>query len=174
VTRRLSVILGPASAADLPALAALAAATLPEPWSEPGFGAELARPEARVWLARSPAGELLGYVVAHRVLDELSVVSLAVDERQRRRGTGRALLEHALAREPGLRVVHLEVRSKDAGTQAFYARLGFRPVGRRPGFYAGREDAILLARTLSGTDCPDPPGATLPRGERGAAELVNP
>jgi ribosomal-protein-alanine N-acetyltransferase len=142
----------PAGPADAKALAALAAAALPEPWSEAGFAEEIGLPEARVWVARGPAGEAVGYLVAHRVLDELQVLSLAVAEDRRRRGAGRALLERALAGEPGLRVVHLEVRSNDAVAQAFYERLGFRRVGLRRGFYPGGVDALLLARPASGTN----------------------
>jgi ribosomal-protein-alanine N-acetyltransferase len=135
---------------DAAALAALAATALPEAWSEAGFAAEIGRAGVRVWLARGPAGDVLGYLAAERVLDDLQVHSLAVAKGQRRRGTGRALLERALASEPGLRVAHLEVRSNDAAAQAFYARSGFRPVGRRRGFYPGRVDALLLARAVQG------------------------
>jgi ribosomal protein S18 acetylase RimI-like enzyme len=137
-----------AGPADAAALAALAAASLPEPWSEAGFAAELGAPAARVWLVRGPAGGPVGYLAAHRVLDELQVHSLAVAEAERRRGLGRALVEHALA-EPGLRVAHLEVRCNDASAQAFYAALGFRPVGRRPRFYPGGVDALTLARPMT-------------------------
>lgn len=139
-------LVGRAGPGDAAALAAIAAAALPEPWSEAGFTEELTLPEARVWVARGAAGEAVGYLAAHRVLDELQVLSLAVAAGQRRRGTGRALLERALASEPGLRVVHLEVRSNDAAAQAFYGRVGFRPVGLRRGFYRGGVDAVLLAR----------------------------
>jgi ribosomal-protein-alanine N-acetyltransferase len=140
----------PARSGDAAALAAIAAEALPEPWSEAGFAEEIGLPEARVWLARGGTGEPLGYLVAHRVLDELQVLSLAVVKEQRRRGAGRALLERALASEPGLRVVHLEVRSNDAVAQAFYHRVGFRPVGLRRAFYPGGEDALLLARPAPG------------------------
>jgi ribosomal-protein-alanine N-acetyltransferase len=135
-----------AAPGDAAALAAIAADALPEPWSEAGFAEEIGLPEARVWVARDPAGGAVGYLVAHRVLDELQVLSLAVAEGRRRRGAGRALLERALASEPGLRVAHLEVRSNDAAAQAFYERVGFRPVGVRRGFYPGGVDALLLAR----------------------------
>jgi ribosomal-protein-alanine N-acetyltransferase len=139
---------------DAPALAAIAAEALPEPWSEAGFAEEITLPEARVWLARGSKGHALGYLVAHRVLDELQILSLAVASGQRRRGTGRALLERALASEPSLRVVHLEVRSNDAAAQAFYDRVGFRPVGLRRGFYPDAADAVLLARTVATRDAP--------------------
>jgi ribosomal protein S18 acetylase RimI-like enzyme len=131
---------------DAAALAAIAAEALPEPWSEAGFAEEIGLPEARVWVARDPAGHAVGYLVAHRVLDELQVLSLAVAEGRRRRGAGRALVERALASEPGLRVAHLEVRSNDAAAQAFYERIGFRSAGLRRGFYPGGVDALLLAR----------------------------
>ena len=137
-----------ATARDAAALARLAAQALPEAWSERGFAQEIAAPVARVWVARRSDGEPIGYLVAHAVQDEIQVLSLAVAAPHRRRGVGRALLEHALAREPDAAVAHLEVRSNDAGAQAFYARLRFRAVGRRPGFYPGGVDAITLARVL--------------------------
>jgi ribosomal-protein-alanine N-acetyltransferase len=154
----------PAAATDAPALAALAAAALPEAWSEAGFAEEIGLPEARVWVARGPAGEAVGYLVARRVLDELQILSLAVAEGRRRQGTGRALLERALASEPGLRVAHLEVRSNDAAAQAFYERLGFRRVGLRRDFYPGRVDAVLMARPSSGPAGPAPLGGSHPPG----------
>jgi ribosomal-protein-alanine N-acetyltransferase len=134
--------------ADAAALAALAEESLPEPWSADGFAAELAAPAARVWLIRDPAGAPAAYLAAHRVLDELQIHSLAVATVERRRGLGRALVEHALAAEPGLRAAHLEVRCNDASAQAFYAALGFRPVGRRPRFYPGGVDALSMTRAL--------------------------
>ena len=137
---------------DAAAIAGIAAEALPEPWSEAGFAEEITLPEARVWLARGSQGGALGYLVAHRVLDELQILSLAVASGQRRRGTASALLERALASEAGLRVVHLEVRSNDAAAQAFYDRVGFRPVGLRRGFYPDGADAVLLARAVSSAD----------------------
>jgi ribosomal protein S18 acetylase RimI-like enzyme len=155
---------GRASASDAAALARLAAASLPEPWSEAGFAEEIQVPDARVWLVRDPAGAPIAYLVAHRVLDEIQILSLAVAAGQRRRGLGRALVEHALAEELALATAHLEVRSNDAGAQAFYASLRFRPVGRRIGFYPGGIDAISMSRDLQA----DPPGCSY------ACELVNP
>ena len=137
-----------AIARDAASLARLSAEALPEAWSERGFAQEIEAPVARVWVARGCDGEPIGYLVAHAVEDELQLLSLAVEARYRRRGIGRMLLEHALAQEPEAAVVHLEVRSNDAGAQAFYARLRFRPVGLRPGFYPGGVVAVALARVL--------------------------
>jgi ribosomal-protein-alanine N-acetyltransferase len=137
-----------AGSRDAAAFARAAAEALPEPWTEAGFRAQLARPETRAWRA-CQGSALVGFLVAHRVLDELQVLSLAVAESFRRQGTGRALLERALRSEPGVREVHLEVRSNDAAAQAFYRHAGFAEVGRRPGFYAGGVDAVLMRRVLA-------------------------
>jgi ribosomal-protein-alanine N-acetyltransferase len=137
-----------ATARDAPALARLAAAALPEAWSERGFAEEIEAAAARVWVARGPGGAPIGYLVAHAVQGEVQVLSLAVTADHRRRGIGRCLVEHALEQEHGALIAHLEVRSNDAGAQAFYARLGFQPVGRRPGFYPGGVDAVSLTRVL--------------------------
>jgi ribosomal-protein-alanine N-acetyltransferase len=149
-----------AGSEDAVALAETAAKTLPEPWSEAGFRAQLSRPEARVWLARED-GETVGFVVVHRVLTEVQVLSLAVAAPFRRRGTGRALLERALEGEPGVREIHLEVRSNDAAAQAFYRCMGFEEVGRRPRFYPGGVDAVLMRRALrqswAGAPAGEPP-----------------
>ena len=82
---------------DAAALALLSAAALPDAWSERGFAAEIAAPQARVWVARGPAGRPIGYLVAHVVCEEIQVLSLAVAADCRRRGVGQRLLEHALA-----------------------------------------------------------------------------
>lgn len=137
-----------ATPSDAAALAELAAAALPEPWSEAGFAQEISAPSSCVWIVRGPAGAPIAYFAAHRVLDELQVLSLAVATPHRRRGLGRALVEHALAAEGTATAAHLEVRGNDAGAQAFYQRLRFVAVGRRPGFYPGGIDAISMTRPV--------------------------
>ena len=136
----------PARGADAAALAGIARAGLPEPWSEAAFAEEIEAGESRAWVVRDPAGAPVGYLVARRVLDEVEILSLAVTPARRRRGLGSALVEHALAAENGWTSAHLVVRSDDAGAQAFYAGLGFRRVGRRPRFYRGGIDAITMRR----------------------------
>ena len=135
-----------ARGADAVALAEIARAGLPEPWSETAFAEEIEAGEARAWVVRDPAGAPVAYLMARRVLDEVEILSLAVAAAWRRRGLGRALVEHALAAEGGWSSAHLEVRDDDAGAQAFYAGLGFRPVGRRPRFYRGGIDATTMRR----------------------------
>ena len=142
-----------ASAAALPSLLAIARASFREPWSAAALRAELAREDVRCLVARDARGEPAGYLLARRVLDELQVSSVAVAPGRRGRGVGRALLEAALAREGarGLRVATLEVRAGSEAALALYRAAGFEVVGRRPRYYRGGEDALLLDRPF-----PDP------------------
>jgi ribosomal-protein-alanine N-acetyltransferase len=138
-----------AEPALLPRIHAIAVASFDAPWSEDAFAEEFTSPEAAIWAARD-AGAVCGYLVAHRVMDEVHVLSLAVEPGVRRRGAASALLAAALAAERagGARIAHLEVRATNAAALAFYARAGFREVGRRRRYYPDGDDALLLAAVL--------------------------
>lgn len=137
-----------ADPADIPAIASLAAASLPRPWPVRLFEKELRLAEARLWVAREGARRI-GFLAARRVADEVHVLSVAVDPAQRRRGVARALLDAVLRGETasGARTALLEVRASNLAARAFYASTGFVAVGRRPRYYANGEDALLMTRS---------------------------
>ena len=137
-----------ADPADLPGIASLAAASLPQPWPARFFEEELRLAEARLWVAKERARSI-GFLVARRVVDEVHVLSVAVDPAQRRRGVARALMDALLRDETasGARSALLEVRVSNLAARAFYARTGFVAVGRRPRYYANGEDALLMTRS---------------------------
>jgi ribosomal-protein-alanine N-acetyltransferase len=143
----------PAIPEETPALAAVGAGSLASGWPAPALAAELAGAAGWAWTLRErPAGPPVGFLLARRALDELHVLLVAVAPGSRRRGGGSALLAAALAagRAAGLAVAHLEVRAGNAPALAFYTRHGFLAVGRRPRYYEGREDAVLLSRRFEG------------------------
>ena len=83
----------------------------------------------RVWVARSPEGEVVGHLQAvPRDPGVWEVTNTAVVESQRGRGTGRALLERACdeGRRAGARRVVLATGAADVGNLRFYLRCGFR------------------------------------------------
>lgn len=144
-------VVEPARVADAPALAALGAGSLARGWSAAALADELGRADGHGWALRpGPGGAPVGFLLARRAGDELHVLLMAVAPEWRRHGGGGALLEAALAaaRAARLAVVHLEVRAGNAAALALYARHGFLAVGRRPRYYEGREDAVLLSRRL--------------------------
>ena len=116
------------------------------PWSREAFLPELPDP-ACCWLAALLDGQLAGYAGMRTVLDEGYVSNVAVAPECRRRGIGealmRALMAEGLRRQ--LRFLTLEVRVGNESARRLYARLGFREVGLRPGYYERpREDALLM------------------------------
>ena len=78
---------------------------------------------------------------------EAEILTLAVAPAARGRGLGRALVtaaaRHAVAM--GANAFFLEVEEGNAPALALYAGLGFLQVGRRSGYYEGRDARLLKA-----------------------------
>jgi ribosomal-protein-alanine N-acetyltransferase len=92
-------------------------------------------------------GMAVGYFLAREILGSAELLNLAVTPERRRRGIGQALLEAGLAvvRNRGGREIFLEVRASNAAAQSLYLGHGFRPAGRRRGYYQKpSEDALVL------------------------------
>ena len=136
-----------AGPADIPEIASLAATSLPQAWSPRALEAELRLAEARLWVAKEEARSI-GFLAARRIVDEVHVLSVAVDPEQRRRGVARSLLAAVLQDETasGARTALLEVRASNVAACAFYASAGFVAVGRRSRYYANGEDALLMTK----------------------------
>ena len=96
--------------------------------------------------------EQVGYVFGRYILDFAEITNIAVHPEARGNGIGSALLsklkDACLARS--LLTVQLEVREGNHPALALYKRMGFREVGRRPGYYLDTgETAILMDWMLS-------------------------
>ncbi len=135
---------------DLPDVLALEQELFsPEAWSEAQLWGELAQGTRRYVVAVDGGGSLLGYAGIDLGIDTADVQTLAVARPARRRGVARRLLGSLLtqAEQAGLRDVVLEVRADNEAAACLYAEAGFRPIGRRRGYYAaGTVDAVVLRR----------------------------
>lgn len=108
--------------------------------------------EFDAWVAASE-NQLVGFVVARRMADEVEILNLAVERTHRRRGVASQLLDTALefARACGAGRAFLEVRESNAGAITFYRRRGFVPTARRPRYYSDPiEDALVFSCKLGG------------------------
>ena len=143
------------SPADLAEVAALQRRSFSHGWGAEAIQWELENTNvARIYVARSASGDLVAYCACWIVFDELHINSLAVDERLRRQGIARRLLDQVVrdAIAEGARMATLEVRQSNAAARALYEGLGFRIEGVRRNYYQDpREDGLILwHRTLTG------------------------
>ena len=142
------MIVRKASAADIPAAAALERAEFPDGADE-GMLARLLDTDGGVILVAEEGETILGYVWARFVLDEGDIGNIAVAPGFRRRGAGaallKALLEEAARRQAA--VVQLEVRESNLAARRLYEKNGFETVGKRKNYYEKpAEDAILMSK----------------------------
>src|SRR5690606_41717377 len=100
-------------------------------------------------IATDVAGQPVGMIVWRHAGGEAEVLTLAVRPDHRRRGAARCLLEDTVRALPGpVTDLLIEVAVGNEAARALYDTAGFEAVGRRPAYYAGREDALIMRRRL--------------------------
>jgi ribosomal-protein-alanine N-acetyltransferase len=122
-----------------------------EAWSPRSVEAEFdGIGHTRVVLVAEVAGSVVGYAALMYVGDTGDVQRVAVDTKHRHRGLGTHLVRRlfAAARELGLSELLLEVRADNLAAVGLYERLGFASIDRRPGYYAGGHDAVVMRRRM--------------------------
>lgn len=140
---------------DAGAIRSLEDAAFDHPWSAASIEATLRDPLSRVWVVAAPSaspapGVVRAWAAFRSLGDEAELLRIATHPDQQRQGHARMLLETVW---PTLRAasvirVHLEVRADNHPALALYATFGFRPAGRRPGYYRDGTDALTLTRQL--------------------------
>jgi ribosomal-protein-alanine N-acetyltransferase len=117
---------------------------LPWSWNEQRILHCMRNREAVVLAARDRR-RLVGFAIME-FYDEHAHLSLfAVQPGYQRLGEW---LESS-ARTAGTFSVHLELRATNDGARRFYERMGYREVGRKAAYYAGREDALRMLHNLA-------------------------
>ncbi|MFO1142647.1 MAG: GNAT family N-acetyltransferase [Amaricoccus sp.] len=133
---------------SLARLHALAFDDTPRPWTASEFARLIAAPTT---LFVSVAD---GFALGRAAAGEAELLTLAVRPDARRRGHGAYLLGQfeAAAATAGAEAVLIEVAVTNAAARALYARAGYAPVGRRPGYYVRRSappvDALVLRKAV--------------------------
>lgn len=148
----MDVKIRPMEPGDLDDVHAIDVLSFSLPWPERSFRFELTEnPASRQWVAEVLDGQgrprLAGMIVVWFIVDEAHIGTIAVHPDFRRRGIGRALLDHTLehARQTGILKVFLEVRRGNLPALELYKRYGFTVEGIRPRYYHDTgEDALLM------------------------------
>jgi ribosomal protein S18 acetylase RimI-like enzyme len=118
-------------------------------WSVSRITWHVRHPESIVLAARS-AGAVAGFAIMRYADDVAHLNLLAVDPAHRRRGVARRLMTwlEETALTAGTFIIGLELRATNEAAFAFYSTLGYRELGRVPGYYQGVEPAIRMARDV--------------------------
>jgi len=134
----------------LPNLVEIDATWNPISWSIQLFERELHNPAARVRGVFCD-GALVGYLIAHVVMDEAHIVSLGVHPGWRARGFGNLLIKDFLriAVFENISSITLEVRASNSIAQALYQKVGFSVVGVRRHYYSDNSEDALTMRWAS-------------------------
>ncbi len=144
-------VVRPMTEADLPRIHCIELASYDHPWSLGNFADSLEAGYS-MWV-REAEGEVTGYYVLMVAAGEAHLLNLTVAPTWRRRGLGRDLLAHCMARacDHHADSLFLEVRTSNAGAIALYHASGFADLAVRRGYYPageGREDALIMRRDL--------------------------
>lgn len=143
-----AVTIEPMKLKDLEAVAAIENASFHDPWPLRSFLTELQENRLAVYLiARNAEGEVIGYLGAWIIIDEVHITTLAVTLPYRRQGIASRLVDALLhdSRMQEGRVITLEVRPSNTAARRFYEKLGLKIYGRRKRYYSN-EDALIMSR----------------------------
>jgi ribosomal-protein-alanine N-acetyltransferase len=142
---------------DIDAVASLEKISFSKPWRRVEFMTELKSPitinRVAKLLCPQNSEAVIAYACAQLVMDELSLLKIAVSPAWRCRGVGNQLLQQTFdaAIQKGAAMVFLEVRPSNQGAMAFYLNSGFRIIGKRRNYYPETgEDALVMTKRFDG------------------------
>lgn len=137
------------TAQDAEAMAVIHAACFDKPWPALDMAVHVTRD-----LCMGIGEPLMSFAILRRSDIDAEILTVATDPEARSQGLAGQVLESAAQQlyAAGLRHVFLEVAEDNTAARTLYKRLGFIPMGRRPGYYAraeGRMAAITYSRDLN-------------------------
>jgi ribosomal-protein-alanine N-acetyltransferase len=138
----------PASAVDIPAMAALERQSpTAAHWAESLYRGLFEEGAAeRISLVAEDEGLIQGFLIARITGDECELENIVVAEDAQRCGMGSKLTCALVGpvRQRNVMRVFLEVRESNAAARALYEKCGFQISGRRKSYYSDpSEDAVL-------------------------------
>ena len=120
-------------------------------WSAAVISAEFAAAgETRHLVVAVSGAQLTGYAILLTVAEVADLQRIGVAREAQRQGLGSLLMEalNTRAVDCGCERMLLEVDAYNGSAIAFYRRLGFLEIARRPGYYHAGTDAVVMARDL--------------------------
>ena len=144
-----TVQIRPMTKSDLDGVMAIEQVSYPAPWKREHFLQEIHSHPSFPYVAVIDE-HVVGYVCLMSLFEDAQILNIAVAPHQRGKGIARMLMQLAVstARERGAEVLALEVRESNAAAIKMYEDFGFVRYFVRKGYYEGKEDALLMEKTL--------------------------
>ena len=130
---------------DITEIAELEKECFATPWSENSLRDELSNETARFYVLRD-SENLLGYIGANNICNEVYITNVAVSGKCRGKGYGKILVNHLIKQSEAEKAffITLEVRKSNENAIKLYEKCGFKLIGERKNFYSKpTEDAII-------------------------------
>jgi ribosomal-protein-alanine N-acetyltransferase len=132
-----------AKESDLKRISELEQMIFSDPWSEDGIASAISQGKVLVYTILD---EIAGYLIFAGDETEIDISVLAVDEKYRRQGIGKTLIEKIAEMFPKA-ALWLEVRERNETARIFYEKIGFSPKFIRRNYYQNPPDnAIIMSR----------------------------
>lgn len=132
---------------DLPRVMEIERACFSVPWNEDMFRYQLEMEDVSENIVLLKNGCMVGYLIGWVIYDEIHILNVAVDPKERKQGFAGKMIERLIERgksRGGGKVV-LEVRKSNQPAQKMYKKYGFRVVDIREGYYSETgEDALVM------------------------------
>lgn len=131
-------------------VAELEAKCFNDPWPYESFINTLSNEHAAYFTLYAD-GVFYGYIGMYDLVDEVSIINVAVDPNTRSRGYGRLLMEAAdnFARERGCGAITLEVRESNTPARTLYEKTGYQAYAVQKKYYTNpTENAVLYRKTV--------------------------
>ncbi|HNX37935.1 MAG TPA: ribosomal protein S18-alanine N-acetyltransferase [Candidatus Cloacimonadota bacterium] len=133
---------------DLPEVVRIEQSAFADPWPEEAFSKDI----MENGYALFDGSRLVGYTFVLTVLDECSIINVAVDPEDQNRGHGEHMLRELmkiLTVRKGIRRYFLDVRESNLPARSLYRKLGFFELGIRKNYYnLPPENAVVMGLIL--------------------------
>ena len=133
---------------DVEQIAAIEAASMPNPWKVPSYIEAINSDHAFIIVAMDEK-KVAGFSVFYLTPPEAELPDIVVEKSYRGQGLGKQLLEYAATEltSKNIDTIFLEVRESNAPARALYTKMGFEEIGKRKYFYSNPvEDAICMRK----------------------------
>ncbi len=131
-------------------VAALEAKCFSDPWPYDSFINTLSNEHAAYFTLYAD-GIFCGYIGMYDLVDEVSIINVAVDPAYRGKGYGKMLMDRAedYAQAHSCPMITLEVRESNDVARTLYEKTGYRIFGTQKNYYTNpKEDAILYCKDI--------------------------